>query len=167
MPSLSASSHSPSQPPPERPKILSSSQTLLALETNLPSGAHYNFLAFYSSVVNGIITEPSLMTIPIDEHMAHRGHAVFDTVGRLCCVCVWWEIMNKISTHSLPTSYIHIHRQILWTGNAMASTSTLIDSFAVLVCECVRVHVYLWVWGRPPLSFSLAHIFIQTHTPLF
>lgn len=32
--------------------------------------------AFYSSVLNGITTEKSLMTVPIDDHMVHRGHAV-------------------------------------------------------------------------------------------
>ncbi|CAI5980979.1 unnamed protein product [Closterium sp. NIES-65] len=38
-----------------------------------------NYRAFYSSVVGGITTDPATMVIPIDDHMAHRGHAVFDT----------------------------------------------------------------------------------------
>ncbi|CAI5494214.1 unnamed protein product [Closterium sp. Naga37s-1] len=38
-----------------------------------------NYRAFYSSVVGGITTDPAAMVIPIDDHMAHRGHAVFDT----------------------------------------------------------------------------------------
>lgn len=33
----------------------------------------------YSSVVGGIILDPSMMVIPIDDHMVHRGHGVFDT----------------------------------------------------------------------------------------
>lgn len=35
--------------------------------------------AMYSSVVGGIILDPSMMVIPIDDHMVHRGHGVFDT----------------------------------------------------------------------------------------
>jgi 4-amino-4-deoxychorismate lyase len=33
----------------------------------------------YSSVLGGIITDPALMVLPLDDHMVHRGHAVFDT----------------------------------------------------------------------------------------
>ncbi|XP_039072208.1 D-amino-acid transaminase, chloroplastic-like isoform X2 [Hibiscus syriacus] len=35
--------------------------------------------AMYSSVVGGIILDPAMMVIPIDDHMVHRGHGVFDT----------------------------------------------------------------------------------------
>src|SRR5690349_1478384 len=38
-----------------------------------------NFFAMYSSVLGGIVTDPALMLLPIDDHMVHRGHAVFDT----------------------------------------------------------------------------------------
>lgn len=37
------------------------------------------FLAMYSSVVGGITTDPAAMVIPLDDHMVHRGHGVFDT----------------------------------------------------------------------------------------
>lgn len=37
------------------------------------------FLAFYSSVFGGIVIDFEAMLIPIDDHMCHRGHAVFDT----------------------------------------------------------------------------------------
>ncbi|XP_027064809.1 D-amino-acid transaminase, chloroplastic isoform X1 [Coffea arabica] len=35
--------------------------------------------AMYSSVFGGIILDPALMVIPMDDHMVHRGHGVFDT----------------------------------------------------------------------------------------
>ncbi|KAM2058501.1 hypothetical protein FF1_030877 [Malus domestica] len=35
--------------------------------------------AMYSSTYGGIILDPALMVIPIDDHMVHRGHGVFDT----------------------------------------------------------------------------------------
>lgn len=39
------------------------------------------FYAMYSSVLGGIVTDPALMVIPLDDHMVHRGHAVFDTAA--------------------------------------------------------------------------------------
>ena len=38
-------------------------------------------LAFYSSAVGAISTNPALMNLPVDDHMVHRGHAVFDTAN--------------------------------------------------------------------------------------
>lgn len=35
--------------------------------------------AMYSSVFGGIILDPAMMVLPIDDHMVHRGHGVFDT----------------------------------------------------------------------------------------
>jgi len=42
-------------------------------------GKAANFYAMYSSVLGGIVTDPALMVLPLDDHMVHRGHAVFDT----------------------------------------------------------------------------------------
>src|SRR5258706_14949858 len=33
----------------------------------------------YSGVLGGIVPDPALMVVPLDDHMVHRGHAVFDT----------------------------------------------------------------------------------------
>src|ERR1051325_11765634 len=38
-----------------------------------------NYYAMYSSVLGGIVTDPALMVVPLDDHIVHRGHAVFDT----------------------------------------------------------------------------------------
>src|ERR1044071_7331040 len=38
-----------------------------------------NFYSMYSSVLGAIVTDPALMVLPLDDHMVHRGHAVFDT----------------------------------------------------------------------------------------
>ncbi len=38
-----------------------------------------DFYALYSSVLGGIVTDQALMVLPFDDHMVHRGHAVFDT----------------------------------------------------------------------------------------
>ncbi|XP_048332372.2 D-amino-acid transaminase, chloroplastic isoform X1 [Ziziphus jujuba] len=39
------------------------------------------FLAMYSSIFGGITTDSAAMVIPIDDHMVHRGHGVFDTAA--------------------------------------------------------------------------------------
>ena len=39
------------------------------------------FSAFYSSQLKGIVTDPSLMVIPFDDHIVHRGHGIFDTAA--------------------------------------------------------------------------------------
>ncbi|KAL1552418.1 aminodeoxychorismate lyase [Salvia divinorum] len=39
------------------------------------------YLAMYSSIYGGITTDPAAMVIPIDDHMVHRGHGVFDTAA--------------------------------------------------------------------------------------
>ncbi|MDA0999634.1 MAG: D-amino-acid transaminase [bacterium] len=39
------------------------------------------FYAFYSSHLGGIVTDSSLMVIPFDDHMVHRGHGIFDTAA--------------------------------------------------------------------------------------
>lgn len=37
------------------------------------------FFAMYSSLFDGIVSDPALMVLPLDDHMVHRGHGVFDT----------------------------------------------------------------------------------------
>ena len=40
---------------------------------------HPEYLAFYSSYLDMITTDSTLMQIPIDDHLVHRGHGVYDT----------------------------------------------------------------------------------------
>ena len=39
------------------------------------------YSAFYSSQLGGVVTDPALMVLPFDDHMVHRGHAIFDTAA--------------------------------------------------------------------------------------
>lgn len=38
-----------------------------------------DYLAMYSSLVGGVVTDPRLMLVPLDDHMVHRGDAIFET----------------------------------------------------------------------------------------
>jgi branched-subunit amino acid aminotransferase/4-amino-4-deoxychorismate lyase len=40
---------------------------------------HASYYSMFSSVWNTIVTDPLLMTVPVDDHMVHRGDAVFET----------------------------------------------------------------------------------------
>jgi len=41
---------------------------------------HQNYYAMYSSWWDGITTDPNLMTVPVDDHMVHRGDGLFETL---------------------------------------------------------------------------------------
>lgn len=56
------------------PKVLQPAAALAALSTNLPPTSD-NFLAYYSSTLGGIVTDPTYFVVPLDDHMTHRGHA--------------------------------------------------------------------------------------------
>lgn len=43
--------------------------------------AEQHYAAYYSSQLGGIVTEPAVMVLQIDDHMVHRGHGVFDTAS--------------------------------------------------------------------------------------
>ncbi|KAL8205472.1 hypothetical protein R6Q57_009023 [Mikania cordata] len=57
----------------------SSSELLEKLHQKWNSVEKLPYPAMYSSVYGGIILDPAMMVIPVDDHMAHRGHGVFDT----------------------------------------------------------------------------------------
>ncbi|KAL9444014.1 hypothetical protein AB3S75_017232 [Citrus x aurantiifolia] len=57
----------------------SSSELLQKLQEKWSSVKKKLYPAMYSSIFGGIILDPAMMVIPIDDHMVHRGHGVFDT----------------------------------------------------------------------------------------
>lgn len=56
--------------------ILSESEVLSRLKSRR---GQPGYLAMFSSWLGGVITDPALMQIPLDDHLVHRGHGVFDT----------------------------------------------------------------------------------------
>mmetsp|Transcript_29821 Transcript_29821/g.41219 ORF Transcript_29821/g.41219 Transcript_29821/m.41219 type:complete len:390 (-) Transcript_29821:82-1251(-) len=67
------------------PKILKADEIVRRLRTKRVEDPGY--FAMYSSFLGGIVTDSVFMSLPIDDHMVHRGHGVFDTAtlvdGRL------------------------------------------------------------------------------------
>ena len=54
-------------------------QVLDNLYNSIHGHAILHYHAFYSSELQGITTDPGLMLVHMDDHLVHRGHAVFDT----------------------------------------------------------------------------------------
>jgi branched-subunit amino acid aminotransferase/4-amino-4-deoxychorismate lyase len=52
---------------------------LVAMWDGLRQPYHDDYLAMYSSMYGAVVTDPVLMTVPIDDHMVHRGDGVFET----------------------------------------------------------------------------------------
>ena len=48
-----------------------------------------SFFAFYSSVWDAVTTDPSLMLVPVDDHLVHRGDGVFDSAK-----CIGGKVFN-------------------------------------------------------------------------
>lgn len=61
-----------------RTPVLTSDEAIARLQDAVHAKAS-NFYAMYSSALGGIVTDPALMVLPLDDHMVHRGHSVFDT----------------------------------------------------------------------------------------
>jgi 4-amino-4-deoxychorismate lyase len=60
--------------------VLSQEDVVQKLRAAVHPAAHQYF-ALYSSILGGIVTDPALMVVPFDDHLVHRGHAVFDTAA--------------------------------------------------------------------------------------
>jgi branched-chain amino acid aminotransferase len=78
-----------------------------------------NYLAMYSSQWKGMVTDPDLMTVPIDDHLVHRGDGVFDVMrcvdGRIYQMEAHLARLEKsaeaISLH-LPPDYGQVREMI-------------------------------------------------------
>ncbi|MED6144229.1 hypothetical protein PIB30_013836 [Stylosanthes scabra] len=62
--------------------LLSSNEAIERLKTFRGTiKGKQQYLAMYSSIFGGVTTDPAAMVIPMDDHMVHRGHGVFDTAA--------------------------------------------------------------------------------------
>ncbi len=55
--------------------VISPKDILERAEKELPSQKYF---AMYSSVLGGVVTNPAMMTVPLEDHLVHRGDGVFD-----------------------------------------------------------------------------------------
>ena len=61
--------------------------------------------ALYSSVFGGIVTDPGLMMIPVDDHVVHRGDGVFETLKAV-----------EGGLYNLPAHFARLRRSAAFIG---------------------------------------------------
>jgi len=85
---------------------------------------HAAYYAMYSSVYGGVVTDPVLMMVPVDDHMVHRGDAVFETLK-----CVDGALYNA------GAHLQRLERSAAMVGQAMPAS---LEEISRLVVETVR-----------------------------
>lgn len=83
------------------------------------------YYAFYSSWFGGIVTNPKMMLLPMDDHMVHRGDGVFEAM--------------KVVGRSVYLMDEHLHR--LFTSADMISIKSPVglEALKAIVLETLRV----------------------------
>ena len=103
------------------------------------------YLAVYSSWYDGIVTDPALMMLPLDDHMVHRGDGVFEVF-----MCIDWDI------YALAR---HLDRMRRSMAASFLEMPVADERLIEIVCETVRAgndgtcSVRIFV-SRGPGSFS-------------
>ena len=64
----------------ESMRVLSTHEEVISALRSATGGNSHVFKAFYNSRLNAVVTDPVLMQIPIDDHMVHRSHSLFDAL---------------------------------------------------------------------------------------
>lgn len=150
--------------------LLSPSEFLERLcEAAAPAATRY--FAMYSSVARGIVTDPALMVVPVDDHLVHRGDGVFETAkfldGALYNLDAHLDrLFESASALAFPSHFSadEVRARVLDTCRAshrregcvriLLSRGT--GSMGVNPYECPAPHLYIVVYRLPP-SFMEAH----------
>src|SRR5210317_266833 len=97
---------------------------------------HQNYLAMYSSVLGGVVTDPFLMTIPVDDHMVHRGDGIFEAFkcvnGNIYNLTAHLERLERSARAvylTLPASLEHITDLVIGTIRIAGARDCLIRLF--------------------------------------
>lgn len=121
---------------------------------------HRDMYAMFSSEYNGILTEPLLMTLPIDDHLVHRGDGVFETLkcvnGLIYCFNEHLDrLLYSAGMIALqpPFSRDETSRRILQTVKVAAHRDCLIrvllsrgpGSMGISPYDCPRAGLYVLV----------------------
>jgi len=116
------------------------------------------YFAMYSSVYGGIVTDPQLMLLPIDDHMVHRGDGVFEALkavdGNIYNLAAH---LDRLTTSArgialdLPVSHAELKRIIIETAVIAGYPTCMIriyvsrgpGGFGVNPYECPSAQLYV------------------------
>jgi len=100
-------------------------EALVACLRQLQKPYQEHYRAMYSSWFGGIVTDPALMMVPVDDHLVHRGDGIFEAFkcvdGNLYALERHLNRMDysaKIASHSFPFSRPQLVATILATVRA-------------------------------------------------
>ena len=131
----------------------------------LPRTGENNILAFYEHRLGAICKNPRLMLMPLDDHMAHRGDGVFETIhaeaSRLYQLPAHLARLQKSALGmelTPPCPYSEIQRFILQVAAAGANDHCLIrvligrgpGSFGVNPQEAPEASLYIVAYAYQP-----------------
>jgi len=169
--------------------VLSQADVLQKLQASVHPVAAQKYFAMYSSVLGGIVTDPALMIVPMDDHMVHRGHAVFDTamivngmMYQLEAHLDRFQRSTALARIPLPVSRAQMREIILETGAASGRREASVrywlsagpGGFGISPTECVGSTFYVMIFeaSKPPESCYTEGIKVMTSSvpmkpPLF
>ena len=131
----------------------------------LPRISEKNILAFYEHRLGSICKNPRLMLMPLDDHMAHRGDGVFETIiakdSRLYQLPAHLARLENSATGmqlAPPCPYSHIQRFILQVAAAAGKDNCMIrvllgrgpGSFGVNPQEAPEASLYIVAYAYTP-----------------
>ena len=144
---------------------------------------HKNYLAMYSSWYGGIVTDPVLMMVPVDDHLVHRGDGVFEA-----CKCVDRKVyaldrhldrMARSASHSalkLPDRH-WVKEVVLSTFRAAGSPDCLVKilvsrgpgGFSASPRECPETQLYVVAAALlvpPPEKYAKGVRLVTSRVPM-
>ena len=139
------------------------------------------YYAMYSTLLDGIVTEPAMMVVPIDDHMVHRGDGVFESMkcvnGTIYNLGGHLERLQRSATalhHALPWSLADIEARVVACaragGHADCAISLFVSrgpgSFGVSPYDCPEPQLYIVVreLRRPFMALHPAGARLKTST---
>lgn len=102
---------------------------------------------FFSSVVGGITLDPAAMVVPMDDHMVHRGHGVFDTA------LIWEGHVYELEPHLDRFLRSASKAKIVSPFSRKELQSIILETAAV--SGVTRGHMRFWLSAGPG-GFSLS-----------
>jgi branched-subunit amino acid aminotransferase/4-amino-4-deoxychorismate lyase len=164
------------------PPILSSDQAVQRLKERPRPWAH-DYLAMYSSHLGGIITDAWLMSVPVDDHMVHRGDGVFEATkcvaGRIYQFRRHLERLNHSAASiqlELPLTRIELENLAVAVVRAGGQPECMVriyvsrgpGGFTTNPFECPEPGLYIVVSGIHPLPPKAYELGVQigiSHVP--
>ncbi|MDR3175695.1 MAG: aminotransferase class IV [Desulfovibrio sp.] len=152
----------------QNPPALSRAEQIAKI-LDTPRPGEENILAYYEHRLGAVSREPRLMLLPLDDHLAHRGDGIFETIkyefGRLYGLDQHLERMRRSAAGIFlepPCSWERLRELIIGTaaagGSATGQMRVLLGrgpgGFGVDPAECPDASLYIIAYRFEPKPAS-------------